>query len=91
MRRFGRAPAGTIGLELLTRGGCHLCEEMAAVLDATLPELGLGYRRVDVDADPDLRQRFGETIPVLLRDGLPVAKVRVSANDLRRILARRRG
>jgi len=91
MRLLGRAPAATPRLELLTRDGCHLCEEMAAVLDSTLPELGLTYRRVDVDTDPDLRRRFGETIPVLLRDGKPVAKVRLGAADLRRILARRRG
>ncbi len=90
MSLFRKAPAAPPRLELLTRPGCHRCEEMAAVLDATLPALGLTYAPVDVDSDPDLRRRFGETIPVLLRDGKPVAKVRVDADRLRRILARRR-
>jgi hypothetical protein len=76
--------------ELVTREGCHLCDEMAQVLDAVLPRLGLAYTAVDVDADPALRARFGEVVPVLLRDGAPVAKVRVGERELARIVKRRR-
>ncbi len=78
-------------LELLTRPGCHLCEEMAAVLDAVLPGEGLAYATVDVDSRPELRARFGDVVPVLLRDGRPVAKVKLDERRLRRIIARRRG
>lgn len=63
---------------------------MEAVLAAVLPELGLGYGRLDVDADPLLRERFGETVPVLLRDGKPVAKVRLDRERLVRLVRRRR-
>jgi hypothetical protein len=76
--------------ELVTRDGCHLCDEMAKVLDAVLPRFGLGYASVDVDADPSLRERFGDVVPVLLRDGTPVAKVRVGERELERIVKRRR-
>ena len=72
-------------LEMVTRAGCHLCDEMAAELDAA----GLEYGSLDVDADPRLRARFGEVVPVLLRDGKPVAKVRVDAARLRRLVRRR--
>lgn len=76
--------------DLVTRENCHLCDEMKAVLDAEMPALGLGYRTLNVDADPDLRARFGDTVPVLLRDGKPVAKVRIDREQLLRIVRRRR-
>jgi glutaredoxin len=87
-----RGPGPTPRLELLTRRDCHLCDEMEALLAAVLPARGLAYTTVDVDADADpaLRQRFGNTVPVLLRDGHPVAKVRLDEPTLLRILARRR-
>ncbi len=76
--------------ELLTRQRCHLCHEMEAVLDQVLPELGLSYSRRDVDDDPELASRFGDTVPVLLRDGRPVAKVRLDRARLLRLARRRR-
>ena len=76
--------------ELLTRPGCHLCEEMATVLEDVLPRHGLTWRPRDVDSDPELRRRFGEVIPVLLRDGRPVAKIRLDEAGLERIIRRRR-
>lgn len=76
--------------DLVTRERCHLCDEMRSVLDEVLPGMGLGYGIIDVDGDSALRERFGEVVPVLLRDGRPVAKVRLDARKLRRIVRRRR-
>ena len=76
--------------ELVTRAGCHLCHEMAALLDAVLPAYGLTWKPVDVDGNPTLRLRYGEAVPVLLRDGKPVAKVRVDRRTLERIALGRR-
>ncbi|MDH3746187.1 MAG: glutaredoxin family protein [Acidobacteriota bacterium] len=75
---------------MVTRTRCHLCEEMESVLEAVLPELGLEYSKLDVDANPELKRRFGDIVPVLLRDGLPVAKVRLDSQQLLRIVRRRR-
>ncbi len=76
--------------ELLTRERCHLCDQMKAVLDDVLPALRIPYGLIDVDGDPALRDRFGDTVPVLLRDGKPVAKVRIDRRQLLRIVRRRR-
>ena len=76
--------------ELITRAGCHLCDEMAALLDQVLPAYGLTWQPVDVDGNPTLRLRYGEAVPVLLRDGKPVAKVRVDRRTLERIALGRR-
>ncbi|MCH7666295.1 MAG: glutaredoxin family protein [Acidobacteria bacterium] len=85
-----RAATASPAFELLTRERCHLCDEMKAVLDAVLPSLGLRYETVDVDRDAALRDRFGDTVPVLRRDGKVVAKVRVDRRQLLRIARRRR-
>jgi Glutaredoxin-like domain (DUF836) len=76
--------------ELVTREGCHLCDEMAVLLDRVLPSYGLAYSLRDVDAEPDLRVRFTDVVPVLLRDGQPVAKVRLDRRTLARIIEGRR-
>ena len=79
-----------VRFELLSRPGCHLCDEMATILDEVLPSHGLDYEVRDVDTRDAWRERFGEVIPVLLRNGKPVAKVRVDRRTLHRIVRRRR-
>ncbi len=76
--------------EMVTREGCHLCDEMAAVLDTVLPSYGLTWSPRDVDAEPELRSRYTDVVPVLLRDGAPVAKIRLDRRSLIRIVEGRR-
>lgn len=56
-------------LTLLVRLGCHLCEDAAAMLAGA----GLAFTRVDVDADPALREEYGLLVPVLLHAGRELA------------------
>ena len=44
---------------------------------------------VDVDADAQLRTRFGHKVPVLLLDGLPVCHGQFDADEVRRLLCAR--
>ena len=76
--------------ELVTREGCHLCDEMEAVVLPVLADHGLPLGRRDVDREPALARRFTDVVPVLLRDGRPVAKIRLSAEAARRLIRRRR-
>lgn len=48
-------------LTLYTRAGCGLCEQAEANLQA----LAYRYEAVDVAADPALRARHGDDVPVL--------------------------
>lgn len=80
---------------LATRAGCHLCDDMARLLDDGLARRGISYQTVDVDVeaergDTELRDRYGDAVPVLLRDGVAVAKVRLNRAQLERILDRKR-
>jgi len=59
------------------RDGCHLCEEMAAVLYADWPRVFAAMRWVEVDGDLALRQRYGEWVPVLSRDGTDICRYRL--------------
>ncbi|AOU99589.1 glutaredoxin [Acidihalobacter yilgarnensis] len=53
-------------LTLYHREGCHLCDNMADALTPLAAELRFTLAYVDIDADPELRQRFNEKIPVLM-------------------------
>ncbi len=66
---------------LYMRDGCHLCEETRDVMQAALEARVLRgepiarVREVDIDADPELKARYGDLIPVLALEGteLPLA------------------
>ncbi len=52
-------------LLLLSRPGCHLCEEFRDALEAAFPGR-FELKEACVDDRPGWRSRFGEKIPVLL-------------------------
>ena len=80
--------AQPLELVLYTRDGCHLCDDMKAeIARAGLPEC-CALREVDVDSDPALARRYGESVPVLEIAGRPAFKVRLSREDLRRKIER---
>lgn len=67
---------------LVSRTGCHLCDEAREVVRRVADEQGVGWGEVDVDADPDLLARHGEEVPVVLVDGEPHSTFRVDASAL---------
>ena len=84
-------------LLLYARDGCHLCEETRNVLQAALEARVLRgdpivrVREVDIDADPELKTRYGDLIPVLALNGieLPLAMGRRAIDGfLDRVLPR---
>lgn len=76
-----------MGLTLLHREGCGLCEEMLADLETLARTLKLPpIDVVDVDSDPELTRRYGLNIPVLLLDGTLVCRHRLDSDELARLL-----
>ena len=66
-----------IQLTLLSRPGCHLCEEMRREVDAVLAGRPHEWDVIDVSTDPDLLLRYGDSIPVLFVNGRLFAKIRL--------------
>jgi glutaredoxin len=77
-------------LVLLSRPGCHLCEDARAVLAAVAGDLGVGWVERDVDADDALADEYGDRVPVLLLDGAEHCYWRVDEARLRAALAGQR-
>jgi len=73
-----------VKVELITREGCHLCEDAAALLRRGGVEVELR----DVDADPELFRLYDFRVPVILLDGRAVAEGRIDPSVLQRLLAR---
>ncbi len=64
-------------MKLLSRPGCHLCVEMRRQVDTILADRSRSWEEVNVDSDPELARRYGDSIPVLFVNGRLFAKVRL--------------
>ena len=62
-------PANDHAVTLITRAGCHLCEQAEVIAAADGAELGFAYAEVDVDSDPALKAAHSDDVPVILLDG----------------------
>ncbi len=63
---------------LVTRQGCHLCEDALRLLQ----ELGIQPDLADVDADDELHRLYDFRVPVVLIDGAVVAEGRITREQL---------
>ena len=77
-----------IALTIYSRPGCHLCDEMKAVIERTVGRTALDVRidEIDISTDAELERRYGTEIPVLLVNGKKAAKYRVAESELVRLL-----
>ena len=75
-----------IALLLYSRPGCHLCDDMKAVIARVARSVPLTLEEIDISGDADLEARYGVEIPVLMVDGKKAAKYRVTEEELTRIL-----
>jgi len=75
---------------MLTRDGCHLCAVALEVVETVCAETGSTYATRDVDADPALRARYTDEVPVTFVDGAQHDFWRVDPVRLRAALTRRR-
>ena len=73
-------------VELLSRAGCHLCDDARRLVERVTAEAGVGWTETDVDADPALRAEFGELVPVVRVDGKELGYWRIDEGRLRRAL-----
>jgi glutaredoxin len=73
-------------VRLLSKPGCHLCDDARAVIEAVCAELGASFDEVDITTDPALLAEYAEQIPVTFVDGAQHDFWRVDAARLRAAL-----
>jgi glutaredoxin len=75
---------------LLTKPGCHLCDDARTALEAVLDEVEFAgardYDELSILDDPALADEYAEEIPVVLIDGRVHTIWRVEAERLRTAL-----
>lgn len=72
---------------LLTREGCHLCEDARLVVTAACEETGSEFSEVDISTDDDLMRDYANYIPVVFVDGAPWDQLRIDGAKLRAVLS----
>jgi glutaredoxin len=81
-RMASAGPKNMSKIVLYSRNGCHLCDDAAALL----ARHGLRFETVDIDADPLLRARYNECVPVIVIDGRERFRGRVDPLLLKRLI-----
>ena len=69
-------------LVIYSKPGCHLCDEMKAVVQRVSARIPLALEVVDISGNPDLESKYALEIPVLLIDGRKAAKYRIDERAL---------
>jgi glutaredoxin len=87
--RRGTTRRGTTQITLLSRPGCHLCEQARAVIERVAGELGVSWTERDITQSPEDLRMYSEMIPVTLIDGVQHDYWRVSEDRLRAALGAR--
>ena len=73
--------------QLLTKPGCHLCEDAREVVTGVCEQTGSEYRERDITGDLQLLRDYAEYIPVVFVDGAPWDRLRIDAARLRAVLS----
>lgn len=72
-----------------SRKGCHLCDVVKDTLTQVEGQADFQWRDVDIDLDPELRQKYNEEVPVVFIDGRKAFKYHMEARQFLRALAGR--
>ena len=85
MKLLGRPPRPR-SVVLLTRAGCHLCEQAEPIVARAAADAGVPLEVRDVDASASDHERWTDKVPVVLLDGVEHAYWTIREDVLRRAL-----
>jgi thiol-disulfide isomerase/thioredoxin len=69
-------------LLLYSRSDCCLCDEMKTIIRQIAKKARLVVEEIDVDSSADLREKYGEEVPVLFINGRKAFKYRLTPKQL---------
>ncbi len=70
-----------------SREGCHLCETVKETLFQLQGDASFQWREVDIDADPQFRQKYNDEVPVVFINGRKAFKYHMDGQQFLRALA----
>jgi hypothetical protein len=76
----------TARVTLLSRPGCHLCDDARSVIAKVTADLGVGWTERDITGSDEDLTRYSDMVPVTLVDGVQHDFWRVSEDRLRAAL-----
>lgn len=71
---------------LLTKPGCHLCDDAREVVQRVCAQTGSALREQDITGDEVLTRDYAEFVPVVFVDGAAWDRWRIDAERLRSVL-----
>lgn len=71
---------------VISKPGCHLCDEARAVVAGVCDPLGIEWREESIVGNPRWAAKYADAIPVVLVDGAEHAMWRVDPGGLHRAL-----
>ena len=80
--------SATIVIEILTKRGCCLCDDIKEVVNRVLSDYPAKLVMTDIESDPTLYERFKERIPVLKINGIESFVYKTNETTLRHKLDR---
>lgn len=86
LRRGSRPPCSPVVITLYTRVGCHLCDDVHALLEQEQRVYRFQLQLIDIDTSRELVQQHGEWVPVVYVDGKLRFRGSVNRLLLRRLL-----
>lgn len=69
-------------LVLYSRIDCCLCDEMKTIIRQVAERTPLTVEEIDIDSSADLKQKYGEEVPVLFINGRKAFKYRLTVRQL---------
>ncbi|HUC96939.1 MAG TPA: glutaredoxin family protein [Candidatus Polarisedimenticolaceae bacterium] len=69
-------------LVLYSRLDCCLCDEMKTLIQQVAERTPLDLEEINIDSSADLKQKYGEEVPVLFINGRKAFKYRLTARQL---------
>lgn len=77
---------GDARVVVLTRPGCHLCEDACREVARITADLGVSWAERDITGDAGLEAQWSEYVPVVFVDGEVHGWFRVDEQRLRKAL-----
>lgn len=77
-------------VEMYSKSECHLCDVAKEVVERVRASVPFEFHVIDIEADPELFERYKERVPVVVIDKAFAYQYRVPEEDFRKRLASHR-